>query len=96
MVKVLYNKNRLRLLDLELSIKTIPTSLIEEKIKHLVGDSYVYKLISSFLNLPIIDYDLNRNSLGAIPPVGQITTVFFNIILMHTFDRDFPKDQIHQ
>ena len=31
----------------------IPISLILDKVKPLVGDGYVYKLISSFLTLPI-------------------------------------------
>lgn len=86
--------DRVYRLDLQASLKTIPISLVLDKIKHLVGDGSVYKLISSFLNLPIIDDDGNHRSdisCGGIPPVGEITKVLFNIMLRDTFDREFPK-----
>lgn len=86
--------DRLYRLDLAASLRRIPISLILEKVKPLVGEGSVYKLISSLLNLPIID-DAGKNrsyiSLGGMPPVGEITRVLFNIVLMDIFDREFPK-----
>jgi hypothetical protein len=31
------------------------------------------------------------NCFGGMPPVGEITRVLFNIVLMDIFDREFPK-----
>jgi hypothetical protein len=87
--------DRLYRLDLSASLRTIPRTFIFDKVKHLVGDGSVYKLILSLLNLPIIDDDGNDRSdisfFGVIPPVGEITRVLFNIALMEIFDREFPK-----
>jgi hypothetical protein len=86
--------DRLYRLDLRASLSLIPISLILDKVKPFVGDGSVYKLISSFLFLPIIDDDgKNRSdiSFGGMPPVGEITRVLFNIVLMDIFDREFPK-----
>jgi hypothetical protein len=85
--------DRLYRLDLMASLKIIPISLILDKVKLFVGDGSVYKLISSFLNLPIIDDDGNDISISkcGIPPVGEITKVLFNIVLMDIFDREFAK-----
>jgi hypothetical protein len=86
--------DRLYRLDLTASLRMIPISLILDKVKPFVGDGSVYKRISSFLNLPIIDDDGNHRSdisLGGMPPVGEITRVLFNIVLMDIFDREFPK-----
>lgn len=59
----------------------------------LVGEGYVYGLISSFLNLPI--YDDNENHFGldrsGMPVMGELSRVLFNIVLKETFDREFPK-----
>lgn len=49
--------DRLYRLDLNASLSIIPISLILDKVKRFVGDGSVYKLISSFLYLPIIDDD---------------------------------------
>lgn len=87
--------DRLYKLDLMASLRIIPISLILDKVKPFVGDGSVYKLISSLLYLPIIDDDgKNRSydiSNGGIPPVGEITRVLFNKVLMDIFDREFPK-----
>lgn len=86
--------DRLYKLDLMASLRIIPISLILDKVKPFVGDGSVYKLISSLLFLPIIDDDgMNRSDIsnGGIPPVGEITRVLFNIVLMDIFDREFPK-----
>lgn len=86
--------DRLYRLDLKASLSLIPISLILDKVKPFVGDGSVYKLILSLLFLPIIDDDgKNRSdiSFGGIPPVGEITRVLFNIVLMDIFDREFPK-----
>lgn len=87
--------DRLYRLDLTDSLRIIPFNLILDKVKLLVIDVSVYKLISSLLFLPIID-DNGRNrrsdaNLGGLPPVGEITRVLFNIVLMDIFDREFTK-----
>lgn len=73
----------------------IPKSKILDKVKPFVGEGYVYRLISSFLNLPIYDenenhFRLDRNRSG-IPAIGELSRVLFNIVLKETFDREFPK-----
>uniref|UniRef100_A0A5C7GQC4 Reverse transcriptase domain-containing protein n=1 Tax=Acer yangbiense TaxID=1000413 RepID=A0A5C7GQC4_9ROSI len=84
--------DRLYRLDLMDSLRIIPISLILEKVKPFFGEGSVcYNLISSFLYHPIIDDDGNHISFGAIPPVGEITRVLFNIVLMDIFDREFAK-----
>lgn len=86
--------DRLYRIDLENSLSLIPISLILDKVLPLVGDGPVYKLISSFLNLPIIDDNgYNRIDIccGTLPPVGEITRILFNIALMDIFDRQFPR-----
>lgn len=86
--------DRVYRIDLMPSLTILPTSLILDKVLPLVGDGSVYKLISSFLDLPIIDDNGNHRSdsaFGAIPPAGEITKVLFNIVLMDIFDREFTK-----
>ena len=83
--------DRLYRLDLIASLRFIPSSLILDKVKPLVGDGIVYKLISSLLSLPIIDEDGNHRSdiSFGMPPVGEITKVLFNIVIKDLFDRSF-------
>ncbi|KAF3452227.1 hypothetical protein FNV43_RR08325 [Rhamnella rubrinervis] len=86
--------DRLYKIDLMESLRYLPISLVLDKIKHFVGDGSVYKLISSFLSLPINDNDgKNRKEIitCGIPPVGEITRVLFNIVLMEIFDQEFTK-----
>lgn len=86
--------DRLYKLDLMDSLRIIPITLILDKVKPFVGEGSVYKLISSWLYLPIIDDDGNHRSdisFGGMPPVGEITRVLFNRVLMDIFDREFPK-----
>ena len=86
--------NRVFKYNIQHSLKTIPKSLIEEKIQSLVGDSSpILKLVSTFLRLKILDDDGNdcrgETHLTGIPVVGEITKVLFNIYLMDTIDKDF-------
>ncbi len=86
--------DRLYRLDLGSSLSQIPISLILDKVLPFVGEGPVYKLISSFLNLPIIDDNGNNRidiSFGTLPPAGEITRILFNIALMDIFDREFAK-----
>lgn len=87
--------DRVYKLDLKKSLRTIPIRRILDIMKPLVGDDSVFKLISSFLSLSIIDEDGNNcrsdSHIGGIPPLGEITRVLFNIVLMDIFDREFPK-----
>lgn len=76
------------------SLSILPISLILDRVKPLVGDDFVYKLISSFLILPLVDTDGNtRRDIhpSGIPPAGEITRVLFNIVLTDIFDREFTK-----
>ena len=87
--------NRVHKVDVQHSLGTIPISFVEEKIQSLVGDSSpIFKLVSTFLRLPIIDNDGNnwkgKHNFTGIPVVGEITKVLFNIYLMDTIDKDFP------
>lgn len=82
--------SRLYRLDLMASLSIIPISLILEKVKPFVGDgSDCYNLISSFLNLPIINDNGNHIRFGGMPLVGELSRVLFNIVLMDIFDRGF-------
>lgn len=85
--------DRLYKIDLNQSLDMITNSMILDKVKPLVGGGKVYKLISSFLELPILNYDRDGNPwLGqGMPPVGEITRVLFNIVLMDIFDRELKK-----
>lgn len=85
--------DRVYKLDLSESLTKIPISLILDKVMPLVGEGSVYKLISSFLNLPIYDEDGNLRSdiSSGMPPVGEISRQLFNIVLIDIFDREFRK-----
>ena len=76
------------------SLRILPITSILDKFKPFVEDGSVYKLISSFFSLPIIDDDGNHRSdisFGGMPLMGEITWVLFNIVLMDIFDCEFPK-----
>ena len=78
-------------IDLELSKNFLPIHVFDEKIQSIVGDSFLYRLISSFLHNPILDdYGLGLPGIGGIPLVGEITKVLFHIFLKETLDREFP------
>lgn len=86
--------NRLYRLDLKRSLCIIPKCLVLDSVKSLTGDGYVYNLISSIFDLPIIDEDGNRRDdirFGGIPPAGEIARSLFNIALIEIFDREFAK-----
>lgn len=87
--------DRLYKMDLMASLNIIPISLILDRVKPLVGDGFVYKLISSFLIIPIVDTDGNtRRDIHppcGIPLAGEITMILFNIVLTDIFDRVFTK-----
>lgn len=82
-------------LDLNNSLNYIPISRILHIIKPLVGSSSVFNLISSFLYLPIIDNYGNNyyrsKFLTGIPPLGEITRVLFDLVLIEIFDRKLSK-----
>ena len=69
----------------------IPISLILDKVKLFVGDGNLYRLISDFLNIPIYDDFGNRRFDVSLPPIGELTRVIFNIVLIDVFDREFTK-----
>lgn len=72
----------------------IPICLILNKVKSLVGDGLVYNLIASYLCLPINDsegYISRRQITNGMPPLGEISRVLFDIVLMDFFDLEFKK-----
>jgi hypothetical protein len=87
--------DRLYSLNLDPSLDILPINLTLSIVKRLVGDGQVYKLIHSFLKLPIIDEDGKKDTVKdrscGIPVAGEITRVLFNIVLMDIFDREFKK-----
>jgi hypothetical protein len=76
-------------LNLSVSLDLIPIGLVLEKVKPFVGDGFLYKLISEFLNIPI--HGLSSDRTQGIPLVGELTSVLFNIVLKDVFDREFSK-----
>lgn len=88
------NLDRLFKLDLKDSLRIIPIPLILSTVKPLVGDGPIYKLIESFLSLPIIDdngNDRSSISMGGMPVSGEISRLLFNIVLLDIFDQKFRK-----
>ena len=88
-----------KLIKIELLISpkfTPPICAIERMLsQHLTKDSPVFRLISSFLSLPIIDnygFDLRDSSdFKGIPEVGEIKTVLWEVIFMQIVDLHFAK-----
>lgn len=78
-------------LDLGDSCRMIQKSLILDIVKHSVEDSQIYKLITSYLHIPIIENGCYTDSCNGIPPAGEIMRVLFNLVLMEIFDREFTK-----
>lgn len=85
--------DKLFMLDLDRSFRTLPKNLILDKIILYVDDESVYKLIKSFLYLDMIDDNgLQMNNLdNGIPLVGTISRVLMDIVLKEIFDREFTK-----
>lgn len=87
--------DRLYMLNNNPSLDILPISLVLDRVKPLVGDGSIYKLIHSFLKLPIIDEDGKKDTVKerscGIPIAGEITRVLFNIVLKDVFDREFTK-----
>lgn len=88
--------DRLYRLDLISSLSTIPINLILKTVSPLVGGdgSSVYRLISDFLHLPIIDGHGNDSTnhirrKDCMQHAGEITRVLFHIVLAEVFDREF-------
>lgn len=83
--------DRLFYINLGKTMTSIQCIRILECVKSLVGNSYVYSLISSFLNIPIYDEDgsLYMEDRIGMPPMGELTRVLFNHYLKATFDREF-------
>lgn len=85
------NVDTLYKFDLTESIRIIPKSVVLERVKEYVGDSFVLELVESFLNIHVIDDDGNDRSefTSGIPLAGEITRILFNIVMIQIFDREF-------
>lgn len=62
--------------------------------KKYVGEgSYVYNLISKWLNLPYLNEDGVHISCNHIhgKPVGDLSRILYNLTMKETFDREFAK-----
>jgi len=84
--------DRLYNITLNPSLSILKKSTILDKVKPFVCEGSVcYNLISSFLDLPMIDtYGNSISRQGCLITVGDINLVLFDIVLMD-FDREFAK-----
>lgn len=78
-------------LDLYGSLRVLPKNMILEKVKSLVGDGSVYKLISSLFDLRGYDAKGTNIIFNSLPPLGELSKAIFNIVLKGIFDREFPN-----
>lgn len=87
-IVVLYNSlTDKELYKLDFTLEILPKNQILDKI-NLIGSGYLYKLLSNYLNLPIID-DFGMNVKESnIPTVCEITRILFDIVLIDLFDRE--------
>lgn len=87
---------RLLKIKLLISPRFTPLCAVERMLgRYLNKECPVFQLISSFLNLPIIDsygYDLKGSAdFKGIPEVGEIKTVLWEVVFMQIVDLHFPK-----
>ena len=85
-INILYKINMIE------SLHTIPRHFLLGKLSHLIEDRYIFSLISSFLECPVLNEDgdnLNRSEDYGIPPAGLISCVLLNFMFF-----DFDKDLI--
>lgn len=74
------------------SLNVIPNERILAIVKPIIMNESVYKLIKSFLELPVYDEVGGYQCIfGGIKPVGDLSRVLFEIVLKETFDREINK-----
>ena len=87
------NVDRLYKVDMSASISVITKAMVLKAVMPFVGNNdYVFRLVSSIFDLPIYTKDgfpVSANS--DIPPLGEISRLLFNVVLMDIFDREFVK-----
>lgn len=81
--------------DMSASTSVITKALVLKAVKPFVGDNdYVFRLVSSLLELPIYTKDGDKVLVGSDdipPPLGEVSRLLFNFVLMDLFDREFVK-----
>lgn len=87
------NVDTLYKVDMTSSISVITKAVVLKAVKPFVGDNgYVFRLVSSLLNLPIYTKDEVQVSIHSIiPPLGDLFRLLFHLVLMDIFDREFIK-----
>jgi len=83
--------DRVYKINLDNAFNNLSINILIDKLKYIVGNHSIFKLISSFIHLPIIDDEGKYRpdiSSDCIPPVGDIMYVLQNLILMEIFDSE--------
>lgn len=89
--------DRVYMIQLTCSLREIPMDHILDILHDFVGDYEVYKLIKSFISLPILD-DMGLNCKDSLykqvlPNVGDIYQVLLEVIIASIFDTTFSQDR---
>lgn len=91
------NVELLLLFDLSLSLNRISHSRLLEKLEPILYEKYIWKLVSSFLTLPIIDKTgTDWSSKAGIPTLSFLSAILLNYYLDEldrAFEVHFPNFQ---
>lgn len=91
-IKDMNNVDMMYKVDLSPSEITKADVLMALKLFVVGDDDYVYRLVKSLLELPIYNHYGFQVLLGSdIPPLGEVSRLLFNIVIMESFDREFVK-----
>lgn len=87
------NVDMLYKIYLSASTSVITKAQVLKAVKPFVGENeYVFRLVSSLLELPIYTKDkVLVESTDIIPPLGEVSRLLFNLVLIDLFDREFVK-----
>nr|CBJ23357.1 hypothetical protein [Beta vulgaris subsp. maritima] len=86
------NVDKLYKVEMASSLSVIRKSHVLKAVKPFLGDGYVFRLVRSIFDLPIYRNDGSLISLDHnIPPIGEVSRLLFNVVLMDIFDREFVK-----
>ena len=87
------NVDTLYKVDMTSSISVITKAVVLKAVKPFIGENgYVFRLVSSLLNLPIYTMDGVQVSIDSdIPLLGDLFRLLFHVVLMDIFDREFVK-----
>jgi hypothetical protein len=86
------NIDKLYKVDMSSSLSVINQSHVLKAVKPFLGDSDVFRLVRSILDLPICtNAGILIESYCSIPPLVEVSRLLFNVVLMEFFDREFVK-----